>query len=906
MLIKLSSINETDPTKFSNNFSDMVNIPPNSFVCLIKCQVNKLVAGKKIVIDKNTPLNVRFSAYDIKTIFLNPLADTTYTIDGFVDYVISLLPNNTAYGRGQQFYNIESSSGSDDIEFRMFYVGATADYEQFLYGNSEYRRLFLEPFTGKSMPKTGPNDLGAGFNQTQIGGDTGNYACGVGWDLTKYTPPPNQQNNLVHNMFTGNGVGNAKGLYIIGQPNLKSFKTTLGKATHNGTSYTTGPIVGTDQYSNPGDSWGNVLLNINYKTTGKMDIQYFNVDTNSMEDVLLDEPYNPGEIFELYPYTDSNSMADYKRYYSMHLRRKQSNGLAYWIPGTTALTGSNTAMTLNDISGVAYWLTLDQFYIPFVDRDLSANNAQFTLKSMNITWLATGYRFVAGNNTDNSGEAGANSAENATNGGQLISNGVNEVVPGLTGETKTWLNGSFGLNRWTAGAVAGTVSDKNAVCCIDTNGLQMTTPFLCTFFFKPIDDTAKISAGNNNMTLLGSTGNVKLLEITIAQAEAWDINWYTNGGATAVPVVLTDASSNRINMALNTNYYMTVAYMGTVVGTGKGRVIFRIMDIDTGVVYDNVGQDIVYDNVPLAYLGGIDPTAGQNYTHYSSAYFSDFRLYQKCASDLLSITTWDALTEELQEYFINGVKASTNWYFGGEGKTVNVLPTANMLNAGGGIKDTYRIAGLPRPDESITQFFQRDTLQPPIDLNWYDIQNVYCPGSTILPNADRNIALGAGAYAGPQAGLGEVDDILDELTFIDPTPDVDENVLMTPTIGGDTVENPFLTLKADLKDRLFEEDTINIDLLNLPQRGYNGVNKTTDKTIYQMPLATDHKEIDNMSIHEVLVPTKVWLPLNNPGDIPLNSLDIQLSDTSGKKLDKSKYTQPTNIVIQIEQKNNIL
>ena len=51
MLIKLSSINETDPTKFSNNFSDMVNVPPNSFVCLIKCQVNKLVAGKKIIID---------------------------------------------------------------------------------------------------------------------------------------------------------------------------------------------------------------------------------------------------------------------------------------------------------------------------------------------------------------------------------------------------------------------------------------------------------------------------------------------------------------------------------------------------------------------------------------------------------------------------------------------------------------------------------------------------------------------------------------------------------------------------------------------------------------------------------------------------------------------------------------
>jgi len=229
-----------------------------------------------------------------------------------------------------------------------------------------------------------------------------------------------------------------------------------------------------------------------------------------------------------------------------------------------------------------------------------------------------------------------------------------------------------------------------------------------------------------------------------------------------------------------------------------------------------------------------------------------------------------------------------------------------MLEASGEIKETYRIAGLPRQDETITQFFQRDTLAPPTDLNWYDIQNVYCPGSTLLPDADRNTTLDAGAYAGPQGGLVEVDEIQDELTFTDPTADIDENVLATPSITGDTVENPFLTLKADLKDRVFEEDTINVDLLNLPQRGYNGVNRTTDKTIYQMPIASDHKEIDNMVVHEVIVPQKVWLPLNNPGDIPLNSLDIQLSDVFGKKLDNSKYRQPTNIVIQIEQKNNIL
>lgn len=906
MLIKLSSINETDPTKFSNNFSDMVNVPPNSFVCLIKCQVNKLVAGKKIIIDKNTPLNVRYTAYDIKTIFLNPLADTTYTIDAFVDYVDSLLPNGTAFGRGQRFYNIETSSSSDDLEFRMFYYNPTTTYEQAIYSNTNYRRLYLESFNGKSMPKTGPGNIGVGYNQTQIGGDTGQYACGVGWDLNKYTPPVNQQNKEVHNMFTGNGDGSVKGMFIIGQPNLKSFKTTLGKATYSLGEYQTGPIVGTDQYTNPGDSWGNMLLNLNFKTNGKMDIQYFNVDLNNREDVVLDEPYNPGDIFELYPYTDGDTMSDYRRYYSLHLRRKVGNGLAYWIPGKTTLTAGNTSMVLNTIDGTPYNLSLEQFYIPNIDSDLTTCNAQFIHHQLDRTYMATGYRYTAGNATDNSGETGANSTETASAGGNLISNLINDVVPGLTGSIKAWLDNSFLLERWTTTAPPSPNSDKNAVCVIDTNGIPLNTPFFCSFFFKPIDDLPAASAGNNNMTLLGSTGTSKLLEITISQAEAWDINWYTNGGANPVPVVLTDPSSNRLNIAFGGNYYVSVCYMGTQVGTGKGRIIFRVYDIDADILYSTTGQDLVYDSNVLGYLGGVIPTGAQPYQSYSGAYYSDFRLYQKCASDLLTETTWDTIQEELQEYYKTGNITSVQWYFGGEGRTAEVLPTPNMLEASGEIKETYRIAGLPRQDETITQFFQRDTLAPPTDLNWYDIQNVYCPGSTLLPDADRNTTLDAGAYAGPQGGLVEVDEIQDELTFTDPTADIDENVLATPSITGDTVENPFLTLKADLKDRVFEEDTINVDLLNLPQRGYNGVNRTTDKTIYQMPIASDHKEIDNMVVHEVIVPQKVWLPLNNPGDIPLNSLDIQLSDVFGKKLDNSKYRQPTNIVIQIEQKNNIL
>ena len=913
MLIKLSSVNEADPTKFRNTFSDALYIPPNSWICLIKGQVNRIVQGKKLVIDASTPMNIRFNPYDIRTIILNPGVTTTYTLDEFCAYVLTLLPNGTAFGQGCQFVNITENLSDNDIELRFWSDAAaltTFNYGTFMFGNPEYQRLYLDNVAGKSMPKTGPDNLGAGVNQTQIGGDTGNYCTAVAWDLNKYTLPTNQVNSQVHNMYTGFGelgIGTNGNRWIIAQPNLKSFKISLGKATHGGTSYTTGPIVGTPQFSNPGDSWGNLLLNINYKTNGKMDIQYFNALTNNVEEVVTDEPYNPGNIYYMYLYNDGMERGpggEIRRYYSFAIEANYANGLSYWIPGKTTLTGGNTAMTLNDVSGVCYNLTLEQFYLTHVDQTLEACNAKFISAGMDDTWLGTGYRFSAGCGTDESGDPEAKSAETATGGGSLISNGVNEVVKGLVGSSKAWTNDSFFLERYTAAAVAGPTSDKNAICRLDTNGIPLTTPFYIGFYFRPENDVAKIGAGFNNMCVLGSTGNGKTLAVSIAQAEVWDMELSTAGGGVPITLTLTDPGATRISITLGTNYFISLAYMGTGVGTGKGTVIFRMYDMDADILYDNTADLTTNDIDPLFALGGSEPTAGSNYDFYSCAHYSDFRLYQKNQSDLLSLTTWDDIQTELQEYWKTGVVTSTQWYWGG--RDANILPTNAMGDPAGGVQQKYKVAGLPRPEESITQFFQRDTLVPPTDSGWYDVQNVYALGATILPNALRNTTLPASAYAGPQTGLASVGEIEDELTFTNPAPDLNDDVLKSRKQNGDSLLNPQVSLPADLNDRLLDYETINIDMINLPMRGYNGVNRTTDNTIYQMPLASDHKEIDNQEIHEVMVPQKVWLPLNNPGPIPLNSLDVQLSDVFGKKLDNTRFKQPTNIVVQIEKKENIV
>ena len=73
-----------------------------------------------------------------------------------------------------------------------------------------------------------------------------------------------------------------------------------------------------------------------------------------------------------------------------------------------------------------------------------------------------------------------------------------------------------------------------------------------------------------------------------------------------------------------------------------------------------------------------------------------------------------------------------------------------------------------------------------------------------------------------------------------------------------------------------------------------------------MPLVNHSTAIDNLEILEVIPPSKVWLELNNPGEIPLNRLEIQLSDSSGKKLNELNYSQPTNIVVEIKNKEDII
>ncbi len=86
MLINLSSLNEPDPAKFKNDFSDSMVIPKMSYICLVKAQIIRIKETKQIVIPPNTTLYFRWMAYDVSSIVLNKILN--------LDYCVPRLTNN--------------------------------------------------------------------------------------------------------------------------------------------------------------------------------------------------------------------------------------------------------------------------------------------------------------------------------------------------------------------------------------------------------------------------------------------------------------------------------------------------------------------------------------------------------------------------------------------------------------------------------------------------------------------------------------------------------------------------------------------------------------------------------------------------------------------------------------------
>ena len=911
-VFNLSSKGETNHANFVNYLNDTVTLKPFSKIALIGAQLCRNNETQTVTIPPDTVFNIRFNPYDVLAIVLNNFGTTNLNLSllAFCQLVNSRLPDNLALRRGVQLTIDSQDPGEPDNLRMVFYhtINLLQDYEVHMYNNKDYARQFWNSCTGQALPTFGPGNTGLGNNQPQIRGTLGatQFAVAMGFDTNKYTVPVNQVNKNAFNLQLEQFEVENQNSFIIGQANIPGLEIVFGRGLNDTvTNMTQGPIFGTRQYDNPGETWGNVLLKIQLQANGDSVLQVYNSNTNQL-DTLLTGGYNPGEIWEVMAVALDAPINFRKKAY-FRVGRKRSNGLAYWFPNTPTTPGS---LWFNNPNSKASGLALNEFYIPsLTQQSATVLDALFITKNMNSLLQVTGPRACAGHGGDTSGETQANTEE-VVNARYYNNTGTVDVLEGFNpfpGDPN-WYNGAILLRRYgpTEPPAAQPLRRDIFQLTEENQPLKCSVPFMVSMFVNFIDDTAQIT-GNNIHTILSAdrASNVAVVKVAIANIEAWDIQ-VNVVGAIQLRYVLLDHLGARIRIDLTKQYSFQMRYLGSAstmvvinmcdiaaaATAGDGLTGFYSATLTTGLA-----TNFVHD---IGYVGGNFQGTASNYDTRGAFYFGDFRYYQKCNRAGLGAGIWDPPMAAIKNFNLNG-GTNINWFFSPlDNPDYEVLLPRTLAPKGS--EPEYINIGYMRPEETVSVVVQRPTNTPSIDSYWWDLQNVYYRPSTILPNQYRLITRPAADYAGPQEGLVFVNSWAEvDVDFVDPQADANENVLNIPN-GDPRLVGPLNPTSRILMDVDFvraADKILDIQITNLPHRSYNGTNHMNDKTIYRVLNRGNENvtDLNSVRISEIDVPDRIYIPLDNGSEYHINKLDVKITDVDGKE--ETDLTEDTYVSIEI-------
>ena len=423
-------------------------------------------------------------------------------------------------------------------------------------------------------------------------------------------------------------------------------------------------------------------------------------------------------------------------------------------------------------------------------------------------------------------------------------------------------------------------------------------------------------------TLIGDNNTNRMFEIFLSTSAAFDFRLSAQNG-NIVTNILVDDGANRINFTgsdatTSYNYNFLIRWYGLSEGfqvtviqnvTNAAGTTSTKFDAPGVLQIPPDGQGVLGQPGNFSCIGGINPfndITQQDYNNYSPlTYISNIRLYQKNLVTNNATSQWDNVSDQMTSYF-NVIPTYTNannaWITAYIADTEAFYPYSeiNLPLSVLGTDNKYTNIGCPGSLTNTLPCFQ-NIVQPFLapDTTIPLINGLWVPPLNLSKNSSRNIALQGTSYTGLGSGFVEVpqDDPLD---FKDPA-DISGNIIKVPILTqnqGPT--NPTATFIAEAGETLVDNPSINVEITNLPHQTINGSNRNIDKTIYQIPTIQHVKEIANEEIIECLPPSKVWIPLNNPGLMPINKLDVQLSTVDGIQIPRTSIRQETNLVVQIE------
>ena len=949
MFITLTSKGQTNHARFSNHFLDNLVIPPNSEVALVNGCVAFRDEDDVMTIPAGTNIILRANNFNFLTVSFP--TQQIYTKQQLVDEINRQLKDNQPYGIRFQAELEQSdeqmalvvfvpSDYDDDEDFMNYVYGSNKrDFgiqtvtgqpplEPILTTNGTFVRQF--PIKFGSLESTGgatqfPHAPPAGktfsintanashaFNRARVALHT--TADNTVYDSWTVVKALNGSNHPVYTELPGNIMRIAYGFGAYNRAvseyiNVPGITPPSDAITFHGSSNTT--------FTPQGSYFGN--YNVLNSETGGYDLVNFR--------------WNCGDMFRKWLTIDNSAPTAPagNRLYNSAIRRYPMYGLVYHLPGNLSHYAVATPGTYK----------FNQFNIEHEDStgffDTCIDNQNILNQSF---YNEMGYE--DGNLSPADKVLGCYSGYGQK---ALTDYNIDTILPKPSAVAVQDM--SFNETFRTAGAKlhcavlnlerrlpasgAGAVQDAKQHIDLSNYEIVSGESSAVSFLFTLKDDSAYNTDASRTLYCLMGGRNSGLVYTNLIQLDttgllAYDISIapYINGQPHQ-QLALTDGTGSRPNIAFDTIYSLYVGFTG---GDGILKITLTEYNADmSNIVGTSYTSTTTIGAVATTFgkfgnfssLGGIANMFSPDASNYFAGTFSNFRIYcypenMNTNQYVINETTTSANpASEMIEFFLGNYDSPFRTGQPANGRTTD--DSSELLSLGMDAKyavcGDYDMPGAGAPDRnnympSFQALHQQGGSVVDQDPNYPDIVDFFSvPDLMMSTDVSKNNYEGTSnlpltCYTGNGSGVVNTDTLVNIVDF--PNADAQDHRELAPYAWFNPGEaRPYGTFLMDAETgRTAGEDNFRLCIDNLPIRSFNGKTNNLSKCIYEF-FNDNVQSKGKAKVLPVNIPERLFIPLNNPGQLILNQLDVVITDADDKEQTELESFTTANIVIRSQK-----
>mgnify|MGYP003650455971 CR=1 FL=1 len=912
MYITLNSATESNDANFVNSWSDTMMIKANSYICLIGAGFQTHTTGFDLG---------RVEAFE----FRNGYGFTGFTARKNViagNYTVQQLADemNRLSGLDSPIFRVHYQPVEDPTQGLIFQVNYGRHQE---WTNTHYFQLSNRLAVNERVcslvgqdttvvPNLEPVILkGVSNNIDQIScvdGLTANAFDYLVSPTMPFTMPWTKRDGTTTTYVEPTNLPDRLGFDM--NQNILSSRQTWGylDGGHYGSSYITNQVhyVENDGDINPivdANLQANYYAKVEVKNTGNAEAFLRKTDGTTLS--LGDRTYNPGDVFSwrLSPYTRNDGTQDIV---IEHMKNTWRN--IAWV-----------TFDFNDGGG------LPVFQTPYTYKcldQLSLNQGYYPIDgNLYKTYIghnAVGPRLSQQYKQNEINDFGINL--------NVSMESINLVTiqdyksNGLTPSTTPMPNGNgTRVQRFVAGPT------RENMCVqfgngTQAQGLQSAFPTLITGCFQFTDDTGL--GGLANMTLWGgrdTTSAAKEIGTIVIGGTSISINDFAGNSVTINPLL--NGTGAALTWEYNKNYCISIGNAGT-----NNQVISCQITRGEDMAFFAGNATSVSANGRLPDLMFMCAKEGPNDNPLNiaarmSGYIWDFRFCQQNNGEVIptNYLGWNQIHNQIAAMSVDPaapVLAKTPAWF------LNYDDRVDWNNPAHHPGLDIRSVPQSTSNSRTTMIYDKTDNVAPTQQNWHQLGNLsFEPNFTTHADVWSANVIG-GVNGMPSLETSDMAIVTDGLLATtnvlvqDVVPSLE---LLRVTIGNDAallrvkwgdyvteLPNYFITVGGgdiaggvDVREQIY-----NICIENLPHRTFNGRTRNLCKSIHEvLHNETNNTFRGNNELINVVPKQKIWIPLNNGGDLPINEIHCRITD--GALIEAVDLIGNTHIHLEIKQKDEI-